>query len=129
MGILYIISFFIFLIEFLLFRCFYIIPNNNYDVFETELKQGAKKTKKFAKSHNGSCLKLPLWVYLLSVICLLIPVLNLIFVLGVIILSIIYFIEEFENNSYSYTDKIVFVPCNKFMYLIYNIGTFLGKKF
>lgn len=129
MGISYIISFFIFLIEFLLFKCFYIIPNDNYDIFEIELKQGAKKTKKFAKSHNGSCYKLPLWFYLLSIICLLIPLLNIIFVFVLLLLSIMFLIEKFDDNSYSYTDKIVFVSCNKFMYLIYNIGTFLGKKF
>ena len=129
MGILYIISFFIFLIEFLLFRCFYIIPNDNYDVFETELKQGAKKTKKFAKSHNGSYYKLPLWFYLLSIICLLIPLLNIIFVSVLLLLSIMFFIEKFDDNLYSYTDKIVFVGCNKFMYLFKNIGIFLGKKF
>ena len=129
MGILYIISFSIFLIEFLLFKCFYIIPSDNYDIFKIELKQGAKKTKKFAKSHNGSCYKLPLWFYLLSIICLLTPLLNIIFVIGSIIFSTIFLLEKFDNNLYSYTDKIVFIPCNKFMYLIYNIGTFLGKKF
>ena len=129
MGILYIISFFIFLIEFLLFRCFYIIPNDNYDVFETELKQGAKKTKKFAKSHNGSYYKLPLWFYLLSIICLLIPLLNIIFVLVLLLLSIMFLIEKFDGNSYPYTDKIVFISYNKFTYLFQKIGIFLGKRF
>ena len=129
MGISYIISFFIFLIEFLLFRCFYIIPNDNYDIFKIELEQGAKKTKKFAKSHNGSYYKLPLWFYLLSIICLLIPLLNIIFVSVLLLLSIMFLIEKFEDNSYSYTDKIVFIACNKFTYLFKNIGTFLGKKF
>ena len=129
MGISYIISFFIFLIEFLLFRCFYIIPNDNYDVFETELKQGAKKTKKFAKSHNGSYYKLPLWFYLLSIICLLIPILNIIFVSVLLLLSIMFLIEKFGDNAYYHTDKIVFVSYNKFTYLFQKIGIFLGKKF